>query len=127
MGDHVKKFTAAAWEREVLASEDTILVDLWAEWCPPCRKLGPVIDALAEEYAGRALIGKLDVDEHPEVASRYGVMSIPTLLLFRAGKLLDRRVGALPREELRRLLNARLEPEAGEMAVAAEREAVVNQ
>jgi thioredoxin 1 len=94
------------WEAEVLHSEQPVLVDFWASWCPPCRAIGPVIDALAGEYAGRVKIAKLDVDAHPEVAGRYGIRSIPSLLVFRAGRVEDRRIGALPREELKGMLDS---------------------
>ena len=107
MNDKVRVLTAEGWEKDVLQAQGPVLVDLWAAWCPPCRKLGPVIDELARRVDGEVTVGKLDVDQHPEVAERYGVHSIPTLLLFREGKLVDRRVGALPLEELQALLAAR--------------------
>jgi thioredoxin 1 len=99
-------FTTATWENEVLRSEQPVLVDFWASWCPPCRAVGPVVEALAAEYEGRIKVGKLDVDAHPEVAGRYGIRSIPSLLVFRGGRVEDRRIGALPREELRAMLEA---------------------
>ncbi|MCQ8898186.1 MAG: thioredoxin [Hadesarchaea archaeon] len=84
------------------------VVDFWAAWCPPCRILAPVVEELARKYAGRVAFGKLNVDEHPSLAERYGIMSIPTLLYFKEGKLVDETVGALPSEALeervRRLL-----------------------
>jgi thioredoxin 1 len=99
-------FSTDTWEAEVLRSEQPVLVDFWATWCPPCRAIAPVIEAVAGEYAGRVKVGKLDVDAHPEVAGRYGIRSIPSLLVFRGGRVEDRRIGALPREELRGLLDA---------------------
>lgn len=104
MNDRVRVLTAEGWDREVLKAEVPVLVDLWAEWCPPCRKMGPVVDELAQRFGDRALVGKLNVDEHPEVAERYGVRSIPTFLLFRGGQVVERRVGAVPLEDLRALL-----------------------
>lgn len=104
MNDKVRVLTAEAWDREVLKAEVPVLVDLWAEWCPPCRKMGPVVDELARRLGDRALVGKLNVDEHPAVAERYGVRSIPTFLLFRGGQVVDRRVGAVPLEDLQALL-----------------------
>lgn len=84
------------------------VVDFWAAWCPPCRILAPVVEELARKYAGKVAFGKLNVDEHPSLAERYGIMSIPTLLYFKEGKLVDETVGALPSEALeervRRLL-----------------------
>lgn len=85
-----------------------VVVDFWASWCPPCRILSPVVEELARKYAGRVVFGKLNVDENPSVAERYGIMSIPTLLYFREGKLVDETVGALPaemiEERIRKLL-----------------------
>lgn len=74
------------------------MVDFWAEWCGPCRMLGPTIEKLGEDYAGKALIGKVNVDEEPELAARYGVMSIPTVIFFRDGAELERKVGLMPGE-----------------------------
>jgi thioredoxin 1 len=104
MNDKVRVLTAEGWDRDVLEAEGLVLADLWAEWCPPCRKLGPVIDELARLTDGQVTVGKLDVDAHPEVAERYGVRSIPTLLLFRGGQVVDKRVGALPLAELQAML-----------------------
>jgi thioredoxin 1 len=106
MNDKVRELTAEGWDRDVLQAEGPVLVDLWAEWCPPCRKMGPVIDDLARRSGDRGTVGKLDVDQHPEIAERYGVRSIPTFLLFRGGQVVERRVGAVPREELEALLAA---------------------
>jgi thioredoxin 1 len=108
----------ADWDVEVLQASELVLVDFWAEWCPPCRKLGPVIDALADEYAGRVKVVKLNVDESPEVASKYAIFSIPTLLLFRAGQVVDQRVGFRPKEELQAALDAQ-QTAPGEAARAA--------
>jgi thioredoxin 1 len=96
----------ADWNVEVLQASELVLVDFWAEWCPPCRKLAPVIDALADEYAGRVKVVKLNVDESPEVASKYAIFSIPTLLLFRDGHVLEQHVGFRPKEELKLVLDA---------------------
>ena len=106
MNDTVRVLTAEGWEKDVIHAEGPVLVDLWAEWCPPCRKMGPVIDELARLSDGQVTVGKLNVDQHPAVAERYGVRSIPTLLLFRDGKVVDRRVGAMPLEDLQALLAA---------------------
>jgi thioredoxin 1 len=104
MNDKVRVLTARGWDKEVLQAAGPVLVDLWAEWCPPCRKMGPVIDELAQRFGDQATVGKLNVDQHPEVAERYDVRSIPTFLLFRGGQIVERRVGALPLEELQALL-----------------------
>ena len=108
MSDKVRVLTAEGWEADVLRAEGPVLVDLWAAWCPPCRKMGPVIDELARIAGDDVTIGKLDVDAHPEVAARYDVRSIPTILLFRGGQVVERRVGALPLEELQALLGTPL-------------------
>jgi thioredoxin 1 len=106
----------ADWNVEVLQAPELVLVDFWADWCPPCRKLSPVIDALADEFAGRVKVVKLDVDAAPEVASRYAIFSIPTLLLFRGGQVVEQHVGYKPREELKAVLDAHLAPAAQEAA-----------
>jgi len=82
------------------------VIDCWAPWCGPCRIMGPIIDGLASKYAGRVFFGKLNVDENPEVPSRYFIMSIPTLLFFKDGELVDRVVGAVPASEIERRLSA---------------------
>jgi len=94
------------FEAEVLRSPQPVLVDFWAEWCAPCKHLAPTIDTLAHEYSGRAQVAKLDVDDSPDLAGRYGVQSIPTLLLFRGGVVAEQRVGLMPKNELARLLDA---------------------
>ena len=104
MNDKIVVLTTANWESEVLQSKDPVLVDFWAEWCAPCRMIAPLVAALAEEYAGRLRVGKLDVDESPEVAGRYDIRSIPSLLVFKGGQVVEQRVGALPKQELARLV-----------------------
>jgi thioredoxin 1 len=96
----------ADWNVEVLQASELVLVDFWAEWCPPCRKLSPVIDALADEYAGRVKVVKLNVDESPEVAGRYSIFSIPTLLLFKDGEVVEQLVGFRPKDDLKTVLDA---------------------
>jgi thioredoxin 1 len=100
MNDKVRELTAEGWDKDVLESKGPVLVDLWAQWCPPCRKMGPVVERLALVAGENVTVGKLDVDRHPEVAERYGVRSIPTFLLFRNGQVVERLVGARPFEEL---------------------------
>jgi len=85
-----------------------VLVDFWATWCPPCRLVAPAIDSLASEYQGRVKVGKLDVDENQDVAGCYGVRSIPTLIVFKKGEVVEQRVGALPQSELAQLLDQQL-------------------
>mgnify|MGYP000108938323 CR=1 FL=1 len=85
-----------------------VVVDCWAAWCGPCRMLAPIIDELAREYSGKMLFGKLNVDENPQVASQYQIMSIPTLLVFKNGKLVDRIVGVMPKQVLEQRLKRHL-------------------
>ena len=96
------------WESEVVGARTPVLVDFWAPWCAPCRMLGPVIEELAETYAGRVSVAKLNVDEHPDVAARYGIQSIPTLLLFQGGQPVARQIGAVPKHALVEALDAHL-------------------
>lgn len=110
MNDKVVAVTSQNFESEVLRSTQPVLLDFWAEWCAPCRALGPTIDALAEQFQGRVKVAKLDVDQSPDVAGQYGVQSIPTLLLFRGGNVIEQRVGLLSKDELARLLDASLQP-----------------
>ncbi len=100
-----KQFDVNSFEAEVLGGQGVALVDFWAPWCGPCRALGPIIEELAESYKGKATIGKVNVDENGELASRYGVMSIPTMLLFKDGELEEKIVGLRPKEELTEILD----------------------
>jgi thioredoxin 1 len=93
-------FTDENFQREVLESSEPVLVDFWAAWCGPCRVLGPVIVELAGEYKGKVKIGKLNVDENPVSAQRFGIRSIPTVLFFENGKLVDQSIGAVPKDAL---------------------------
>jgi thioredoxin 1 len=108
VSDKVRAVTGAEFEREVLQAEGLVLVDFWASWCPPCRRLAPTLDALAGEYEGRLTVAKVDVDESPELAQRFGIQSIPTLILFRDGRPVDKRLGALPKDELQGFVDAGL-------------------
>ncbi len=103
-GQNTLHFTDASFETDVLQSDVPVLVDFWAEWCGPCRMIGPTIDAIADEYAGRLKVGKVNVDENGNTAMRYQVRSIPTLLVFKGGKVVDQRVGALGKTDLQKLL-----------------------
>ena len=92
------------FEKEVLSAELPVLVDFYADWCGPCKRMGPVVEALASELAGKAKVVKLNVDEAPQTAERYNVMSIPTFIVFRAGKTVQQDVGVMSKEELAGLL-----------------------
>ena len=98
----------AAFENDVLKSDQPVLVDFWAEWCGPCRMIAPVLDALATEYAGRVKIVKVNVDENSESAATYGVRGIPTLLLFKNGALVETKVGALPKGQLQAFIDSNI-------------------
>ena len=99
-----KEFSDANFKADVLESDKLTIVDFWAEWCGPCRLIGPVVEDLANEYEGKATIGKLNVDDNREIAAQYGIMSIPTLLLFKDGKVVDQVVGFQPKEALAELI-----------------------
>jgi thioredoxin 1 len=95
-------FTDLNFKQEVLESDLPVLVDFWAAWCGPCKTIAPLIDELAKEYAGKLKIGKLDVDTNPKIATEYGVMSIPTIIFFKKGKVINQLVGAASKLELKR-------------------------
>jgi thioredoxin 1 len=92
------------FEREVLSSEKPVLIDFWAPWCGPCRMLSPVVDELAEEHNGEVYVGKVNIDEEPELATRFGVMSIPTVMLFKGGVPVSTSVGVKPKHALEAML-----------------------
>ena len=100
--------TSSSFEQSVLKSDVPVLVDFWAEWCGPCKAIGPSIEQLATEYAGKAKVFKLDVDSEGDLAQEYGVMSIPALLVFKGGKEVDRMVGAAPKAQIAALIERAL-------------------
>lgn len=102
------EITDSNFEEVVLKSGKPVLVDFWAEWCGPCRMVGPVVEELAKEYEGKAVIGKMDVDNNPKIATEYGIMSIPALLFFKDGKVVDKQVGAVPKHVLANKLEAQM-------------------
>ena|ERR1051326_1407619 len=97
--------TAADWDKEVLQSDVPVLVDFWAVWCGPCRMIAPHVDAVAEEFAGKAKVFKVDTDTEQDLGTKYGIMSIPALLFFKNGQVADQLVGAVPKSEIARRLN----------------------
>ena len=93
---------------EILKTDKPVLVDFWAEWCGPCKMIGPVVKELAAEYEGRAVIGKVNVDENPKTSAQFGIRSIPTLLVFKGGEIVDKQIGAVPKAVLAGKLDAQL-------------------
>lgn len=106
--DKVSHISDAEFEREVLKSETPVLIDFWAPWCGPCRAIAPLVDEVANEYAGRLKVVKINVDDNPQTPSRYGVRGIPNLLIIKGGQVKDQIVGAVPKGHLVRAVDAAL-------------------
>ena len=103
---------AQAWESEVMQSDIPVFVDFWAEWCGPCRMVGPVVEELAEDYAGKVKFVKVNIDEAGELASKYQVYSIPTLVLFNKGKDINRQIGSASKDSFKNMIDRALTPDA---------------
>ncbi len=108
MSDVVKTYNDDNFKEEVLSASEPVVVDLWAPWCGPCKMLGPILADVAPEYEGKASIGKLNVDDNPTTASTYGVVSIPTILFFKNGEVVDQQVGLLTKDALKSKIDALL-------------------
>ena len=102
------EFTDANFQAEVLDSDKLSVIDFWAEWCGPCRAIGPVIEELSKEYDGKAKIGKVNVDHNPNVSMNYGITSIPAILFIKGGKVVDKQIGAVPKSVLDKKIQANL-------------------
>ena len=104
MSEQVREVSDNSFEKDVLESDQPVLVDFWAAWCAPCRMIAPTVEAVAEQFAGSARVVKLNVDDNPSVSQRYGIKGIPTLILFKGGKEEERVVGATSREAISRMI-----------------------
>ena len=102
------QITDANFEEVVLKSDKPVLVDFWAEWCGPCRMVGPIVEEISNEYSGKAVVGKVDVDNNPNISMQFGIRNIPTLLIFKGGKVVDKQVGAVPKNVLTQKLDAQM-------------------
>lgn len=102
------EFTDDNFSDEVENNGHPVLVDFWAEWCGPCRMVGPVVDEIAGEYEGKAKVGKVNVDDNPEISVKYGIRSIPALLIFKNGEVVDQIIGAVPKAQIKKQLDAQL-------------------
>jgi thioredoxin 1 len=108
MAANIETLTDQNWAKDVLASDKPVLVDFWAEWCAPCKAMVPDLEAVAAQYAGRVRVGKLNVEENDQVPFQYGITAMPTLLVFKGGKVAEQRVGKMSRDQLVKLLDAHL-------------------
>ncbi|MCL4793246.1 MAG: thioredoxin [Bryobacteraceae bacterium] len=108
-GKNTLEFTDSSFDQDVVNAETPVLVDFWAEWCGPCKMIAPAVEAFAEEFAGKVKVGKVNVDENAATAQRFNIRGIPTLLLFKGGKVVEQRVGAVGKGELVRMV----EPHVG--------------
>ena len=103
-----QEFKDASFEEDVLKSDTPVLVDFWAPWCGPCRMLAPTVDAISEEYEGKVKVGKVNTDENPQIATQHQINSIPTMMIFKGGEVVERLVCALPKEKITEKLDAHL-------------------
>ena len=110
-GSHAVEATDANFE-QLIQSDKPVLIDFWAEWCGPCKMIGPVVEQLAGEYEGRAVIAKMDVDQNAQIPAKFGIRSIPTLMVFKNGQMIDKVIGAVPKNVLEQKLQAAMEPVA---------------
>ncbi len=113
VGVDAQKVSEATWDTDVMKAPELVLVDFWAVWCGPCQMVAPIIDELAGEYAGKLKVCKLNTDENPEIAGRYQVMSIPTILFFKGGQAVERLVGARPKRQFKEIIDSLLAQHSG--------------
>lgn len=108
MAEGVLKVTDADFEQSVLKSDKPVFVDFWATWCPPCKRIAPFVEELAKDYAGRAIVAKIDVEESNAVSSRYGITSVPTLMVFKNGQPVEAVAGAVPKDHMAKMIDKHL-------------------
>lgn len=108
MAESIVAVTSSTWDNEVLKTDGYVMVDFWAAWCGPCRIIAPAVEELANEYAGKLKVLKLNTDENPDIASKYKIMGIPTLIFFKNGEKIDQIVGAVPKPQLKAKIDALL-------------------
>ena len=106
MAEGIVDVTTSTWDTEVLQGNGLVMVDFWAVWCGPCRMIAPTVEEIAKEYAGKVKVAKLNTDENPDIASRYKIMGIPTIMFFKDGQKVDQIVGAVPKPQLRAKLDS---------------------
>lgn len=102
------ELTDANFNEVVIKSDKPVLVDFWAEWCGPCRMVAPIVEELSKDFAGKAVVGKVDVDNNPNISMQYGIRNIPTILIFKNGEIVDKQVGSVPKSVLATKINAQL-------------------
>ena len=102
------EITTANFEETVINSDKPVLVDFWAEWCGPCRMVGPIVDEIQADYEGKAVVGKVNVDDEQEIAAKYGIRNIPTILFFKGGEIVDKNVGVAPKADLAKKMDTLL-------------------
>ncbi|MDQ4074116.1 MAG: thioredoxin [Thermoproteota archaeon] len=103
--ENISQVNSTNWEKEVLGSDKPVFVDFWAEWCGPCRMVGPVVEQIAQSYSDKIKVVKLNVDENQDIAMKYGIQSIPSLLIFKNGKEINRTIGAAPKDAYIKFIN----------------------
>jgi thioredoxin 1 len=108
MAEGILEVSGANWDKEVLGAQGFVMVDFWAIWCAPCRMIAPTVEDLAREYSGKIKFAKLNTDENPDIASKYKIMGIPTLMFFKDGRKLDQIVGAVPKQQLKAKIDSLL-------------------
>lgn len=108
MGGDALKVDDSSWESDVMQSPEPVMVDFWAVWCGPCQMVAPIVEELAKEYAGKLRVRKLNTDENPEVAGRYQIMSIPTILFFKNGQPVEKLVGVRPKRQFKEVIDSLL-------------------